>query len=130
MQSHGAEPRPPFRESTRDSASTARAAVDQRQELFGADLSRSLAPVEEGAGQALLLPVELDDLFFDRVLGDESIHGDGALLADAVGAVGRLRFHRGVPPRVEVNHVVGGGEVQAEAAGFEADEEQAGALPF
>jgi len=52
--------------------------------------------------------VQFDDLLFDGVGGDESIDGDGAGLADAVGAVGGLIFHGGVPPGVHVDDVVRG----------------------
>ena len=45
------------------------------------------------------------------------------LLADAVGAVGRLVFDRRVPPRVEQEHVIGGGEVEAGAARLERGEQ-------
>src|SRR5690606_2676453 len=57
------------------------------------------------------------------VLGDEAIDHHGSILADAVGAIRRLVFHRGVPPRVEQKHVIGRGEVQAGAARLERDEE-------
>ena len=40
-----------------------------------------------------------------------------------MGAVGGLVLGRGVPPRVVVDHGVGGGQVQAHAAGLEADQE-------
>jgi len=48
------------------------------------------------------------------------------LLADAVRAVGRLGLDRRVPPGVEVDHGVRGGEVQSHAAGLEADQEDRG----
>src|SRR5439155_26061005 len=41
----------------------------------------------------------------------------------AMGAVGGLRLDRGIPPRIEMNHGVGGGEIEADAAGFQADQE-------
>ena len=44
-------------------------------------------------------------------------------LADAVGAVDGLGLDGRVPPGVEQVNVLGGGQVQAEAAGFEADQE-------
>src|SRR5262249_9191353 len=43
---------------------------------------------------------------------------------DPVGAVDRLRLHRRVPPGVEEEHVLRGGEVETEAAGPEAHEKQ------
>src|SRR5208337_4205362 len=44
-------------------------------------------------------------------------------LADTVSSIGRLVFHRRVPPWVEVDDGIGPGEVQPSAAGLEADEE-------
>ena len=35
------------------------------------------------------------------------------VLADAVRAIDGLGFHRGIPPRIENEHVLRGGEVQA-----------------
>src|SRR6478609_8464421 len=57
---------------------------------------------EYGGDEVLLLLLQLQDLFFDRARGDQAIHGDDLLLTDAVCAIGRLNFDRGVPPRVEV----------------------------
>ena len=68
--------------------------------------------------------VQLDDLFFDGVARHQPVDGHRALLADAVGAVGGLVFDGRVPPRVHVDHVVGGGQVEAQAAGLEADQEE------
>ena len=44
-------------------------------------------------------------------------------LADPVGAVGGLLLDGGVPPAVEVDHVVGAGEVEPGAAGLERQQE-------
>ena len=49
-------------------------------------------------------------------------------LADAVGAVDGLVFDGGIPPRIEEDDVAGGGEIQAEAAGLQRDEEDGGAF--
>ena len=67
--------------------------------------------------------VQLHDLLLDGALGDQPVDGNGAGLADAVGAVRRLVLHRRVPPRIEVNHVICGREIQALPAGPEADQE-------
>src|SRR5438128_5488354 len=40
-----------------------------------------------------------------------------------MGAVGGLRLDRGIPPRIEMNDGVGSGEIEADAAGFQADQE-------
>ena len=45
-------------------------------------------------------------------------------LIDGDGAVGGLHFDGGIPPRIEVDDVIGGGQVQAHAARFEADEKE------
>ena len=38
-------------------------------------------------------------------------------------AINRLRLDGGIPPRVVEDHVAGGGEVEAEAGGFQREEE-------
>ena len=68
--------------------------------------------------------LELEDLLLDGVPGDQAVGEDGAGLADAVGAVDGLGLDGGVPPGVEQEDVVGGGQVEAEAAGLEADQEE------
>lgn len=65
----------------------------------------------------------MDDFFLDGIAGQEAEDRDGFGLADAVGAVGGLGFGGGVPPWVEVDHDIRGGQVEAVAAGFEGDEE-------
>ena len=67
---------------------------------------------------------EFEHLLFDGVAGDEAIRKDFAGLADAMDAVDGLRFDCGVPPWIEEKNVVRGGEIEAEAAGFQRDEEQ------
>jgi hypothetical protein len=42
-----------------------------------------------------------------------------ARLADAVGAVDGLRFDGGIPPRIEQIDILGGVQVQAQAAGLQ-----------
>jgi hypothetical protein len=63
-------------------------------------------------------------LLLDGAARDELDAVDGALLADAVGAVGGLVLDGRVPPGVEVDDHVRAGQVQARAAGLEADQEQ------
>ena len=74
---------------------------------------------EEGA----FLGLERQNFFFHRAGADEFVARHGAGLANAMGAVGGLRFGGGIPPRVEVDHGVGAGEVEAGAAGFEREQE-------
>ena len=48
------------------------------------------------------------------------------MLADAVGAIGRLIFDGGVPPAVDMHDVGGGGEVQSGAARLQRGDEDRG----
>ena len=74
--------------------------------------------------QFLFTFLQLQDLFFDGVTGDEFINENGFILADAVGAVSGLHFDGRIPPRVQMDNVIGGGQVQADPAGFQADQEE------
>ena len=86
-----------------------------------------IAPFEDASDEFSFAFVHREDFFLDRVLRDQAVHGDGASLADAMSAVGRLIFNGRVPPRVEMNDVVSGRQVQSRAAGFQRDQEQ---IPF
>ena len=68
--------------------------------------------------------MQLQDLFFDRILGNQAIDGDGSRLADPVGTVRGLVFDGRVPPRIEMNHVVGPGQIQSRATDLERDQEE------
>src|SRR5207253_1156652 len=79
--------------------------------------------VHDAAEEVGLAAGKRDDLLFDRVARDQPVDVHGSGLADAVGAVDRLVLGGGIPPGVEQEAVVGLGEVEAEATGLEADEE-------
>jgi hypothetical protein len=64
-----------------------------------------------------------EDFFLDAARHHQLVNEYLPGLADAVGAVGGLVFHRGIPPRIVVDDGVGGGEVEADAACLEADQE-------
>ena len=81
------------------------------------------ALIDHGVKEFLFLFLEELDLFFDRAGGEEAIDVDGFGLADAVGAVDGLVFDARVPPWVEDYYGIGGGEIEAGAAGAHADEE-------
>jgi len=51
-----------------------------------------------------------------------------ALLADAMGVVGGLGLYRRVPPQIQMQHVSGGGEIDADAAGHLRQQEHAFAV--
>ena len=77
--------------------------------------------------------MQLDDLLFDRSFSDKPVDGDGILLSDAVGAVGSLLLYGRVPPRVEMDDIIGRREVQAQSSSLQTDEEErhvAGLKPF
>lgn len=67
---------------------------------------------------------DLIDLFFEGVLGDETVDEDVVLLTDAIGAVCRLRLYGGIPPKVVVDDMGGGGEVETGAGGFQGEDEE------
>ena len=69
-----------------------------------------------------LAVLQRQDFFLHRVARDELVAGHDLGLADAMRAVGGLVFHRRIPPRIEMNHRVRARQVQAHAAGFQADE--------
>src|SRR6188768_4026277 len=85
-------------------------------QLIGADASDGIAVVEQSTRQLALGSMHLDDAIFDAVLGDQPVHRDRSLLTDAVCAIGGLCLHCGIPPWVEVNHVVRGRQIQPETA--------------
>ena len=64
------------------------------------------------------------DALLDGILTKQFVHKDRLVLADAIGAIGRLRLGRGIPPRIVMDHRVGRCEVEPRAAGFERDEKQ------
>lgn len=91
--------------------------------LFAEGGEGGVVLAEDRLGEVALALLEFENALFDGVLGDEAIGEDGAGLADAVGAVNRLGFDGGVPPGVEEIDVIGGGEIEAGAAGFQAKQE-------
>src|SRR5580765_5293617 len=83
-----------------------------RQRLFAA---------ESGLDDGALLLLERQNLLLHRAARDELVAGHHACLADAMGAIRGLDFHRRVPPRVEMDDRVRAGERKANTAGLEAD---------
>ncbi len=67
---------------------------------------RLLSGGDDGVGQGPFLRLEFEHLFLDRISRDEPVGKDRPSLADPVGAVDRLAFHRGIPPGVEQEDVV------------------------
>jgi hypothetical protein len=61
----------------------------------------------------------LFDSLVDGSGTDESVSDDGLVLAYTPRAISSLIFNRGIPPTVIEDDVVGIGEIEARASGFE-----------
>jgi len=70
------------------------------------------APIIAAQGRASFL--QLQDFLLNGVAGNQSIGEDGPSLSNAMRAVYGLRFNRRVPPRIENEYILGGGEIQAQ----------------
>src|SRR4051812_38529068 len=99
--------------------------AQQEFEVFALKRSdHAIVGRDDGVGQIAFALLKLQHFFFDRIARDESIREHSPRLSDAVRAVDRLRFDGGVPPRIEKENVIRRRQIQADAAGFQADEEQ------
>lgn len=98
---------------------------EQQLEVFASEAAHhAVVGGDDGFGQLALALLELEHAFLDGVPRNESVRKDAARLPDAVRPVNGLRFRRRIPPRVEDEYVIRGGEVQPDAAGLQADQEQ------
>jgi hypothetical protein len=85
-----------------------------------------LRAIENPRDQIPFGVVQFEDFLFDGTLRDDAIDDDRFGLSDAVRSVGSLIFHGRIPPRVHVDDVIGGGQIQTGTACFEGDEERRG----
>src|SRR6185312_16370499 len=92
---------------------------EQRQQVGLGQPRRRGAVAEGGVHQRALAVLEREDPLLDGVGGDQAIDEDRPGLTDAMGPIGGLGFDGGVPPGVAEEDVVGGGQVEAAAAGLE-----------
>ena len=95
----------------------------QHLQIVKRERLRGVLILEQGIGKVAFGLVQTEDLLLDGVGSDEVIDRDVAMLTDTVGAVGGLLFDGRVPPRVEMDDVVGSGEVEAYASRLEGDKE-------
>jgi hypothetical protein len=102
--------------------------LEEIEQLVSRQIATAAGIFEGRIGKGALPCVELEDSFFDCVARDQSMQNDGAILPDAVGAVGGLLLNCWIPPRVEEEHMVRGGEVEAGAARSKGQEHNWGAL--
>ena len=66
--------------------------------------------------------LKLQHPLLNGIFRDQPVSENAPRLADAVRSIDGLRLHCGVPPRVQKKNIVCGREVQAESAGFQADQ--------
>ena len=86
---------------------------DARERLF----------LHDGGGEGGFFFLEGANFFLHSIARDQAVGDDLVFLADPVRAVDRLRFHRGVPPRVEEHDIARGGEIEAGTGGFQREQE-------
>ena len=97
--------------------------------ILGGELIVLVGSFEDTVGEGALALVEPQNLLFDGVMTDKMINGNGLCLTDTVSTVSGLLFDGWIPPRVEVDDIVGSCQVQTYAACLEADKED-GTLAF
>jgi hypothetical protein len=76
---------------------------------------------DDAAGDLALGYDDLVDFFLDGTDADKLMNLNVLVLADAKGTVGCLVFDSGVPPPVKMEDMVGGGQVQTCAVGFDGE---------
>ena len=83
------------------------ASTSSRSSSVESSVSQASPAPTTASASARLSSMIVGDALLDRALADELVDEDGAALADAVGAVGRLVLDGGVPPAVVVDDVAG-----------------------
>src|SRR5262245_15211923 len=107
-------------------AQSYRSGEQQLQILPRQAREQAMVGLDDGVGEIALGLLQLQDLLFNGVAGDDAAGEDGPGLADAVRAVDGLRLDGGIPPRIEQVDVVGGGEIEPQPSRLEADQEKLG----
>ena len=64
------------------------------------------------------------DFFLHRARRDQLVSLHTARLSHAMGPRGRLLFHGGIPPRIEMNHGIRAGQIEPRPARLQADEKK------
>ena len=104
--------------------------VEEGQQVVPSQSLTPLVPEECGIGETAFSRVEFQNAFFHRIACNQSMDDNRSGLADSVRAIGRLIFHRRVPPGIEEEDMIGGRQVEPGAPGFERDEHHGSAFPF
>jgi hypothetical protein len=104
----------------------ARAASGRREQFLDVRLGElqraAVRGIQHRGHQGALAVLQHLHLLLDGAERDQAVHEDVPILTDAVRAVGRLILHRRVPPGIVMDHRVGGGEVQPDPTGLQADQ--------
>ena len=104
-------------------ATGSNALADQFCKVLCGQSSGGIGAGQDAVNEVAFFAVHQQNLFFDGAACNDAVDHDGFCLTDAVGTVGRLIFDSGIPPWIHVNDVVGRGEIQTGAAGFERNQE-------
>src|ERR1700688_4762265 len=70
--------------------------------------------LDDARGKRHLAFGERANLFLNRSAGQQAISGHRAMLSDPMRSVDRLTLDGGVPPRIVQDHIIRGGERQAD----------------
>src|SRR5581483_2804355 len=101
--------------------------TEQAGYVGNGDLSgEQITVVHHASEQRCLAPRQRYDLLLDRVAGHEAVDHHRLRLAEPMAAVDCLSLDGRVPPRVEHEHVVRFGQVEAGTASLQADQKHRG----
>ena len=96
---------------------------DQIQQFLLGQPGADFAAFKQIVCEVALGPMHVADFLLDRIWHGQPVDGDGALMADAVGAVACLVLDGGVPPGIKVNDKIDSCKIEACAARPQADDE-------
>jgi len=83
------------------------------RQILGPEVTNhAVVDANNGRGKVAFSFLQLKNLLFDRIAGDQPISKNVPFLSDAMGAVDCLRFYCRIPPRIENEYILGGREIQ------------------
>src|SRR6267142_4682892 len=97
--------------------------------LFRESRANASVAIEQAISQSSLSGLEFIHFLLDRTGRHQAVDKNRLVLADAMRTINRLLLDSRIPPGIENNYRVGGGQVQPDPAGLQADQENlAGAV--
>ena len=78
----------------------------QFQEVLRGEFVRHIRSFEQRVRQRLFGLVQAKNLLLNGMLSDEVIDRYFLVLSDTISTVGSLLLNSGIPPRVQMNHIV------------------------